>query len=69
MFDYTELMKAIFDSHETIASLASKAGTSKATLYRRIRQQKPFTLDEITAIKDILHLDENRIDKYFFAEK
>ena len=80
LFDYSKLKDLIettqyFDKksnkikHYNKTSFANAIGMSYYSLYKKLRNQVPFTQNEIIKSVKILNIDVKEIPIYFFTEK
>ena len=68
MVNYTLLSETINDSGLRIEYIANRLGiTVQAFRLKRLGMNE-FTLKEITALQDVLHLDKRRFNSIFFAK-
>lgn len=69
MVDIKLLQDTIYESGMTYKALARKSGISRATLYNRINEKHgEFTISQIEAITEALHLSREDREKIFFAQ-
>ena len=62
-----ELKVELIRNHLSIPELAKKVGMDKATIYSRLRGDSEFKHNEICAIRDVLHISDDRLLVIFFA--
>ena len=63
------LREKIDESGMSIVAISEKAGMSRETLYNRLKRKGEFTVSEIIALTDILHLTKDERDDIFLREK
>lgn len=63
-----ELKAEIARNNMTIPVLAQKLGLSKKAMYQKISGETQFKQKEISAIKNILNLSEEKTFAIFFAD-
>ena len=68
MVNVALLEKTIKDSGMTKLAVCKKAGISRQTLFNRYREPQLFTMQEVNALKDVLHLSEREYKRIFFAK-
>jgi len=69
MFDYAKLKKRIKEKEIAYTSLANKLNMRKIALEDKLNNFSAFTYDEIFKICNILNINKNEIDEYFFTQK
>ena len=67
----TELLgKKVADSGLKLSFIAEKMGISRLTLYRKLRSQRVFTVDEVNDLCGILAItDLGEKERIFFARE
>ena len=70
-YDYSKLRGRITEKLGNNKKLAEKLGISSTALYNKLSNKVPFTQDEILIAMgtDVLDIEPDEIDKYFFKEK
>lgn len=69
MLDVKALRHAMIDAECSTRELASVCNISPSTLYRRLNGKVSFTLGEIMACTERLHLSSEKRNEIFFAGK
>ena len=71
MFDFSKLVGLIIEKFGTRAACAKAAGMSEASLYRRLKGETPFTVDDVYALcsPECLNLSAEEVPAYFFTLK
>lgn len=69
MLDVKALRHAMIDAECSTRELASVCNISSSTLYRRLNGKVSFTLGEIMACTERLHLSSEKRNEIFFAGK
>ena len=64
---YSELLVLMRSRGITQKEFAEKLGISTVSLYHRLHGIDPFTLDEISAAKEMLELSPKLLTDIFFA--
>lgn len=67
MTDVKLLKEKIADTGMTITAISRKTGILRETLYKKINGETEFKASEISAISDVLRLNNSERDKIFFA--
>lgn len=69
MLDVKALRHAMIDAECSTRELANVCKISPSTLYRRLNGSVSFTLGEIMACTERLHLSSEQRNQIFFADK
>lgn len=68
MVNKTELMEKMKKKGVNAEALAKSMGISTVTLYRKMSNCDRFTVKQVSAIKETLHLSNKDVISIFFAE-
>lgn len=68
MVNKAELMDKMRKKGVTTEALAKSMGISTVTLYRKMSNCDRFTVQQVSAIKETLHLSNKDVISIFFAE-
>ena len=63
------LRKKISDSGVSITFIADKCGITRETLYNRFKGKGEFTVSEVVALTDLLHLSKEERDDIFLRRE
>ena len=64
-----ELKVKLMRSNMSVEDLAQRMGINKVTLYRKIKGESQFDLNEIKEVAEILNLTQNEIFSIFFTSQ
>ena len=64
-----ELKVKLMRSNMSVEDLAQRMGINKVTLYRKIKGESQFDLNEIKEVAAILNLTQNEIFSIFFTSQ
>lgn len=64
-----ELKVKLMRSNMSVEDLAQRMGINKVTLYRKIKGESQFDLNEIKEVAAILNLTQNEIFSIFFTNQ
>jgi len=67
VIDLGLLRKKIDESGMTMVAIASKSGILRETLYNRLNGKSDFSVSEMVALCDTLHLQNEDRERIFFA--
>lgn len=68
-YDYSKLLGKIREKGMTQVELAKEIGISEATLNFSLKNKRPFKQDEIIRICEILGINLESVETYFFNRK
>lgn len=66
--NYDLLKEVIQDSGMKISAIAEKTGISRQALYMKLSGERSFSQGEIMALKNVLHLSDERFMEIFFND-
>ena len=69
MVDVQLLQDTIKKSGMTTTAICRKSGIVRQTLYNRYNEPQYFTLDEVDALKKVLHLSARECIRIFFTSR
>ena len=61
------LYSIVFGSGYTLKSLSEKIGICYSTFYRKVKNPRTFSIEEVQGIAQILNLSQEDIIKIFFT--
>lgn len=68
-FNYNKLRGRIIEKFGTQRSFAKKLGVSERTISLKLNNKIFFSQDEITSISELLKIESNEIQVYFFEKE
>nr|DAM17404.1 MAG TPA: Protein of unknown function (DUF739) [Caudoviricetes sp.] len=66
-YDYSKLLGRIRELHLTQANVAAFAHISETTLRNKLKSETYFSVPQIEAIMQMLHIPLSEIEPYFFT--
>lgn len=69
MYNYDKLNGRIKEKCKTQSNFAKKMGLSERTVSKKLNNEVPFKQPDIARALEVLELDENDIQAYFFNLK
>lgn len=68
-FNYSKLRGRIIEKFDTQRCFAKELGVSERTLSLKLNNKIFFAQDEITRIAELLNIDSDKIQVYFFEKQ
>ncbi len=68
MVDSIKIRQRMLELGFTQSTLANKVGISQSSLNQKINNLRPFYLDEALRLADILKIDKEQFEIYFFKQ-
>ncbi|MEG0668528.1 MAG: DUF739 family protein [Clostridium sp.] len=68
-FDYSKLRGRIIEKFGTQGALSKSLGMSERTLSLKLNNKIFFSQDEITKMSEVLDINSDKIQEYFFRKK